>query len=179
MTEDNVTRLVQKLAEELAAGKTWDTQAAPKQVEATGGNGKKTGRYTIADYPLMEKHPGSLRTPTGKTLNDITLANARKGELQMGDLRISKEALYAQADIAEDAGKPAMKKNLLRAAELTEVPDEVMIQMYDQLRPGRATKAELLKMAEQLETKYQAVGCGALVREACQVYELRGILRKD
>ena len=81
------------------------------------------------------------------------------------------------ADIAQEAGKPAMGENLRRAAELTQVPDEEVIRMYDMLRPNRATKAQLLELAKTLETQYHAPMCAALVREAVEVYEKRGILK--
>jgi propanediol dehydratase small subunit len=50
--------------------------------------------------------------------------------------------------------------------------------MYNALRPYRCTKKELLDMAGELESKYQATVCAALVREAAQEYERRGRLKK-
>ena len=178
MSSDNVARLVQKLAEELAAGKTLGETALMNN-KVADNNTSKTARYTVADYPLMQKHREMLRSPSGKPLDEITLTNVMNGSLKIEDVRISKESLHAQADIAEDAGKPARKKNLLRAAELISVPDDVVIHMYDQLRPNRSTKAQLLGLAEELEQKYNAPGCASLVREACEVYEKRNILIKE
>ena len=70
-----------------------------------------------------------------------------------------------------------MKRNFQRAAELVDVPDDVILKMYDMLRPNRSTKLELVRMAEELLEKYQAKNCAKLVMEAVQIYEKRGILR--
>jgi propanediol dehydratase small subunit len=72
-----------------------------------------------------------------------------------------------------------LAENLERAAELTRVPNAEVLRLYERLRPGRAPRAELLELAETLETKYQAPACGRLLREAAEVYEGRGMLRKE
>jgi len=64
-----------------------------------------------------------------------------------------------------------------RAAELTRVGDERILEIYNALRPYRSTKADLLAIAEELENKYGAKICAAFVREACDVYERRGRLK--
>jgi propanediol dehydratase small subunit len=69
-----------------------------------------------------------------------------------------------------------MARNFERAAELVDVPDEVILKMYNMLRPNRSTKAELLAMADELSKKYNAKTCAKLVLEAAEVYEKRGIL---
>jgi propanediol dehydratase small subunit len=46
------------------------------------------------------------------------------------------------------------------------------------LRPYRSTKQELLNIALELESKYDARVCSALVREAAEVYEKRGRLKR-
>ena len=53
------------------------------------------------------------------------------------------------------------------------------LEIYNALRPYRSTRAELLAIAEELETKYNAKISGGLVREAAAVYEARGRLKKD
>jgi propanediol dehydratase small subunit len=50
--------------------------------------------------------------------------------------------------------------------------------MYDALRPYRRTKQELLDMADELQSKFQAKICADLVREAAEVYEKRGRLKR-
>ena len=69
-----------------------------------------------------------------------------------------------------------MEKNFERAAELVDVPDDVILKMYDKLRPNRSTKLELVLMAQELLGKYNAKNCARLVMEAAEVYEKRGIL---
>jgi propanediol dehydratase small subunit len=64
-----------------------------------------------------------------------------------------------------------------RAAEMTKIPDERLLEMYDSLRPYRCTKQELLEIASELESKYQAKICADFVREAAEVYEKRGRLK--
>ena len=43
--------------------------------------------------------------------------------------------------------------NLRRAAELTAVPNAELLRMYEMLRPGRSTYAELQELAARLETR--------------------------
>ena len=58
------------------------------------------------------------------------------------------------------------------------VTDDELIKMYDMLRPNRSTKQQLVELAQKLEQQYQATICAQLVREATEVYERRGILKK-
>ena len=41
--------------------------------------------------------------------------------------------LKAQGQVAKEAGNDPMEKNFERAAELVDVPDEVILKMYDKL----------------------------------------------
>lgn len=164
---DSIESLVAALAKEL--GQT----TAPRQSPTAT---VKKSTYTVADYPMLEKHGDEIKTPTGKRMDEITLEKVLDGTVRIQDVRISKEMLHAQAEIAADAGKPAMGENLRRAAELTLVPDDVVIKMYDRLRPNRSTKAGLDELADTLQNRYSAPMCAQLVREAAAVYEKRGIL---
>jgi propanediol dehydratase small subunit len=118
------------------------------------------------DYPLAEKHPDRLRTPTGRPFTEITLDAVVSGDLTMEDLRITGEALEWQARIAEAEGRPQLAENLRRAAELTRVPDERILQVYEALRPGRSDKAALERLAAELERDYGAFRCARLLRDA-------------
>jgi len=64
----------------------------------------------------------------------------------------------------------------VRAAELTVVPNEELLQMYDLLRPSRATWEQLMWLADRLEQKYHAPANARLVREAAEVYKSRNLL---
>ena len=78
----------------------------------------------------------------------------------------------------EQAGYSALAQNLLRAAELTAVPNQELLRMYEIMRPGRSTYAELSQMAERLENEYHAPITAAFVREAAEVYRSRNLARR-
>ena len=127
-------------------------------------------------YPLGEYEKDSIKSKTGKKLTEITLDEVMKGHISSDDIKISKETLKAQGQVAKENGNDPMEKNFERAAELVDVPDEVILKMYDKLRPNRSTKLELVMMAQELIEKYNAKNCAKLVMEAVEIYEKRGIL---
>lgn len=127
-------------------------------------------------YPLGEYEREKIASKTGKKLTDITLDQILKDRVGPDDIKISKEMLRAQGQVAKEAGNDPMEKNFERAAELVDVPDDVILKMYDKLRPNRSTKLELVMMAQELLDKYKAKNCAKLVMEAAEVYEKRGIL---
>ena len=127
-------------------------------------------------YPLGELEKEQIRSKTGKKLTEITLDEVMKGHITSDDIKISKEMLKAQGQVAKETGNDPMEKNFERAAELVDVPDDVILKMYDKLRPNRSTKLELVQMAQELIEKYNAKNCARLVMEAAEVYEKRGIL---
>jgi len=127
-------------------------------------------------YPLGEFERDKIRSKTGKKLDDLTLEEVMKGHVQPDDIKISQETLRAQGEVALADGSEPMRKNFERAAELVNVPDDVILKMYDKLRPNRATKNELVQMADDLLEKYHAPHCAKLVLEAVEIYEKRGIL---
>lgn len=131
------------------------------------------------DYPLGEKRKEWLKTPTGKTMDDITLENVIEEKIKPEDIRISSETLNLQGRIAEEAGQPTIKKNFERASELVRIADTRILEIYNALRPNRSTKEELLAIAEELENQYGAIVNANFVREAAEVYEKRGKLRRD
>jgi propanediol dehydratase small subunit len=133
----------------------------------------------MMQYPLGEHEKDRITSRTGKKLDELSLDEVRKGHVAPDDIKISAEMLRAQGEVADQAGNAPMKKNFERAAELTNVPDDVILRMYNKLRPNRATKTELARMAEELLEKYHAPNCAKLVLEAAEVYEKRGILLPD
>lgn len=130
----------------------------------------------MMQYPLGEHERERITSRTGKKLADITLDEVMKGHIGPDDIKISPDTLRAQGQVAKEADNPPMEKNFERAAELTNVPDDIILKMYDKLRPNRATKAELVQMAKDLLETYKAPNCAKLVLEAAEVYEKRGIL---
>ena len=137
----------------------------------------KKGCVTAADYPLGVKMPEAIKTPTGKPYSSLSYEKVIAGELTSDDMRIAPETLEMQAQVAESVGREAFAGNLRRAAELIAVPDERLLEIYNALRPYRSTKQELLDIAAELEGYKCAIAAG-LVREAAEVYEKRGRLKK-
>ena len=73
----------------------------------------------------------------------------------------------------------AQRQLIERAAELTAVPDERVLEIYNALRPYRSSKEELTAIADELEQKYQAKICAAFVRQAAGLYQTRKKLKGD
>lgn len=129
-------------------------------------------------YPLSQNMPPeNIKSKTGKSLRDITIENILSGNIQAEDIKISKETLLLQGKIAEQEGRPQLKENFQRASELIEIPDNILLGIYDKLRPNRSTKQELLQIAEELIRSYGAYNCAKLVMEAAAVYEKRGLFK--
>ena len=83
-------------------------------------------------------------------MDDITLDEVMKGNIKPEDLRITDKTLLMQAEIAEKVGRRQLAQNFRRAAELTKVPDDRILEIYTALRPYRSSKEELLSIAEEL-----------------------------
>lgn len=133
-------------------------------------------RLGVADYPLAEKRPDLIEGRRGKKLDDITLDGLVAGDVALEDLRITPEALRMQAEIARAAGRPMLAENFLRAAEMVDVPQDVVMAVYELLRPGRAKdKAPLLEAARKLREEFRAERMASFVEEAAEVYERRGL----
>lgn len=130
-------------------------------------NGIKAG---IDDYPLSERQPGRLSTPSGLPFSAIDLEAVLAGNIQMKDLRVTSEALEWHAEIADEAGRHQLAENLRRASELARVPEDKILQIYQMLRPGRASEEALMNAAEELESQFQANRCARFVREAVRAY---------
>lgn len=133
---------------------------------------------TKNDYPLADKRPELIFTPTGKKIDEITMERVLAGDVKVDDCRISAQTLEYQAQIAESARNRQMAANLRRAAELTSFSDERVLEIYGALRPFRSTKEELLEIAKELEEK-GAVLNAAFIRQAIEVYKKRNKLKGD
>jgi propanediol dehydratase small subunit len=133
----------------------------------------------IADYPLGTQRPDLIRTPGGLGLEELTLDALRSGRLVASEMRATAETLELQARVARAAGRAQLAANLERAAELTGVPDEVILEVYTALRPHRSTADELEAWADRLERDFQATLTAAFVREAGAVYAKRNLLLPD
>lgn len=119
------------------------------------------------------------RSFSGRGLNELKLEDVLGGALSSEDFRISAETLCRQAQTALDAGYRQVAENLLRAAELTRLSNEEVLNIYDKLRPGRTTYPEMKAIAERLESDSNAPLTAAFIREAAEVYLKRGIVKVD
>jgi len=135
-------------------------------------------KLAVQDYPLSEKRADLIRTRTGKSLHEITVAALKSGAATMEDLRITKDALLMQAEIATAAGRPRLGQNFERAADMVDVPQDFLLKAYELLRPGRAkSKAELLDCAKVFRESYKAERVAAFLEEAAEVYDRRGLFQ--
>lgn len=118
----------------------------------------------------------NIKSFTGRPLQDLTIDKVLGGELTAEDFRTNAETLRAQADTAEAGGYRQLAENLRRAAELTFLSNQEVLDIYNQLRPGRSNYRSLIALAERLAKDYQAPLTSALVREAAEAYLERGIV---
>lgn len=162
--------MIRKILEEVQKG-----GAAPV-VSATTTSANP--QATVADYPIAQKHPDWIKIGD-KGLDYITLDNVMSGIISMEDVRITPEILKAQGEIAKAGGREQIEFNFSRAAEMTKVSDKRLLEMYNALRPYRSSKAELLAIADELESQYGAKICADFVREAAENYERRKKLKGD
>lgn len=165
------TNLVEQIVREVMAS-IGDIQKETKSME-------KKLKISKEDYPLGTKRPEIVKSPTGKNLNEITLEKVMDGQITSEDVRISSDILEYQAQIAESVGRTAFARNLRRAAELTKIPDDRILEIYNALRPYRSTKQELLDIADELENKYESKINADFIREAADVYQERKRLKDN
>lgn len=114
---------------------------------------------------------------SGKSTDDITVDAIRKGDVSIDDIRIHPDTLRHQAGVAAAHDNPQLAENFYRAAELTDFTDVEVMDMYEALRPGRSTQAELLAIAARL-TERGATRNADLFTQAAAVYARRGFERK-
>ncbi|MBA5850018.1 diol dehydratase small subunit [Clostridium sp. cel8] len=171
--------LINKIVSEVmkSMGDSKDTQNSKDAQEKNNTEQVSKVKITSKDYPLAKKRSDLIKTKTGKNLDDINMENVINGKVVPDDIKITPEVLLYQAQVAESVGRNQFAQNLKRAAELTRVPDDRVMEIYNALRPYRSTKQQLLDIAKELEEKYNAKINASLVREACEVYEKRGRLK--
>jgi propanediol dehydratase small subunit len=115
-----------------------------------------------------------IRALSGKPVESLTVEAVRAGELGVADLRIHPATLERQAVVAAEHDNRQLAENLRRAAELTRLPDDEVLAVYEALRPGRSTPAQLAELAASLAAR-GLPRCAALVTEAADVYARRGL----
>lgn len=130
-------------------------------------------------FPLGTHHRDEVAAKSGRPLRDMTLEFVSLGAAQPDDLAASAETLEVQAQFAREAGYPEVAKNLIRAAEMTRMPNDEILAIYEALRPGRSTYYQLLSLSQQISSMYGAEHTGAYIREAADVYRDTGLLKMD
>jgi propanediol dehydratase small subunit len=126
---------------------------------------------------MREEDPRKAESTLG--LEDITLEALRNGKVVASDLTIRRQTLLDQAELAEQRGYPQLARNFRRAAELTSIPNDVLIETYEKLRPYRATYYQLLALSQEIAARYDAPETGDYIRQAAEAYKAKGLLKGE
>jgi propanediol dehydratase small subunit len=111
---------------------------------------------------------------SGKDSSHISVDAIRKGDIVIDDIRIHPATLEHQAQVASDHGNPQLAANFRRAAELTHISDDEVMQLYDALRPGRSSAQRLEEIASDLQSRGLPLNA-ELFRQASATYARRGL----
>lgn len=130
-------------------------------------------------YPLGRHHADKIRSHSGVALEHFTLEAVAAGEIGPEDASIHRETLEMQARIAEESGYPELAANLKRAAELTDIPNQRILEIYEALRPRRRTYFQLLALSQEIAGRYAADATARYIREAADAYRDTGLLKPD
>ena len=130
-------------------------------------------------YPLGEHHADEIRSHSGVPLEQFTLEAVAAGRIGPEDATIHRETLEMQARIAEEAGYPELAANLKRAAELTDIPNQRILEIYEALRPRRRTYFQLLALSQEIAGMYGADATARYIREAADAYRDTGLLKPE
>jgi len=131
------------------------------------------------NYPLGQHHADEIRSQTGVALEQFTLEAVAAGKIGAQDATIHRETLEMQARIAEASGYPELAQNLQRAAELTDIPNQRILEIYEALRPRRRTYFQLLALAQEIAGMYGADATARYIREAADAYRDTGLLKAE
>jgi propanediol dehydratase small subunit len=116
-------------------------------------------------YPLYREARTQIILPSGRPVDEFSLESLEEGALGAEDLGIHERTLRAQATMAEEAGFSPLARNLERAAELTRLPAEKILRIYEALRRNRDVKT-LEALAREVEEDHDAVLTALFIREA-------------
>lgn len=130
-------------------------------------------------YPISENAPEKAVSSSGMPLERLTLDAVAAGQVGPDDIRISADVLRLQAEIARAAGRDRLALNLERGAELVAVPQNLILETYEMMRPGRISDPRVLgERADLLRRDFGAHAIAALIDEAVAVYERRNLFRR-
>lgn len=112
---------------------------------------------------------------SGRSIESITVAAALAGDVGADDVRIHPDTLHRQADVAAQAGNPQLAEALRRAAEIATLDEAEVLSVYEALRPGRSSAADLEQLAQSLRVR-GLTRTADLIDEACTAYRTRGLV---
>ena len=102
------------------------------------------------DFPIAETRPSKVKGKRGMALSELTINAVLEGTVDLEDLQITPEALLQQAEIAKSVGRKTLSENFERAAEMNNLPNSEVMEIYELLRPGRTeTMSALLEAAKK------------------------------
>ena len=131
------------------------------------------------DFPIAETRPSKVKGKRGMALSELTINAVLEGTVDLEDLQITPEALLQQAEIAKSVGRKTLSENFERAAEMNNLPNSEVMEIYELLRPGRTeTMSALLEAAKKIRNEYQAEKLAKFIEEAAEFYEKRGLFKK-
>jgi propanediol dehydratase small subunit len=134
---------------------------------------------TGVPYPISEKAPEQIRSATGKPMTELTLENVLDRKADQRDFAITEQSLLLQAEVARSSQRHSLAENLERASEMVAIPDALLLDTYELLRPGRAESAHvLLARAALFREQFAAERMAAFLEEAAQAYERRSLFRR-
>ena len=132
-----------------------------------------------ARFPLGQHHREDIKTKSGRPLTELTLDNVQARLVDPQDVSIHADTLAQQAEFARTAGFDQVADNLARAAEMTCIPNDELLGLYEALRPGRSTYYQLLSLSQQINSMYGAELTGNYIREAAEAYRDTGLLKME
>ena len=88
------------------------------------------------DFPIAETRPSEVKGKRGMALSELTIEAILEGTVGLDDLQITSEALLQQAEIAKSVGRKTLSENFERAAEMNNLPNSEVMEIYELLRPG-------------------------------------------
>ena len=131
------------------------------------------------DFPIAETRPSKVKGKRGMALSELTINAVLEGTVDLEDLQITPEALLQQAEISKSVGRKTLSENFERAAEMNNLPNSEVMEIYELLRPGRTeTMSALLEAAKKIRNEYQAEKLAKFIEEAAEFYEKRGLFKK-
>ena len=131
------------------------------------------------DFPIAETRPSKVKGKRGMALSELTIEAVLEGTVDLDDLQITPEALLQQAEIAKSVGRKTLSENFERAAEMNNLPNSEVMEIYELLRPGRTeSMTTLLDAAKKIRTEYQAEKLAKFIEEAAEFYDKRGLFKK-